>query len=107
MKRREGIDGSSMRRARGRRRVWRAARRVAEEARDRDWVGEAYRGAEEAERQNGVTREGRATDRETLHKVLHLPAMATAKATTAAAARAAPNFFNSAKSDYHNDDHFH
>ena len=38
-----------MRNARGRRRVWRAARRAAEEAQDRNGVGETRRRAEEAE----------------------------------------------------------
>ena len=38
-----------MRSARGRRRVWRAAKRAAEEARDGCGVGETQRRAEEAE----------------------------------------------------------
>ena len=41
-------DGSSMRSARGRRRVWRAARRAAEQARDGDRVEETHCLAEEA-----------------------------------------------------------
>ena len=42
-----------MRSARGRRRVWRAAKRAAEEARDGDVVLEAQGLAEEAEGRNG------------------------------------------------------
>ena len=42
-------DGSSMRSARGRRRVWRAARRAAEQARDGDRVGKGQSPAEEAQ----------------------------------------------------------
>ena len=85
-------NGPHMRSARGRRRVWRAARRAAEQARDEDGAGEAQCLAEEAEREK---RERRQTDRQTrqgsentLHLVLHLPqnASATATATTSAAA---------------------
>ena len=42
-------NGPHMRSARGRRRVWRAARRAAEQARDEDGAGEVQRLAEEAE----------------------------------------------------------
>ena len=49
-----------MRSARGRRRVWRAARRAAEEA--RDGVGETQRQAEEAE---GEKWEGRKPNQAT------------------------------------------
>ena len=84
-----------MRSARGRRRVWRAARRAAEQARDEDGAGEAQRLADEAEREKW---ERRQTDRQirqgsenTLHLVLHLPqnASATATATVATTAAAA------------------
>ena len=42
-----------MRTARGRRRIWRAARRAAEQARDNDGVGETQIFAEEAEGETG------------------------------------------------------
>ena len=75
-------DGSSMRSARGRRRVWRAARRAAEQARDGDRVEETQCLAEEAKWEKW---EKRQTDRQctesTLHLVLHLPQNATATAT--------------------------
>ena len=58
--------GSSMRSARGSRRIWRAARRAAAEASDEDGVGEAQRQAEEAEEEKvGKGKRERATDRET------------------------------------------
>ena len=85
-------SGPHMRTARGRRRVWRAARRAAEQARDNDGVGETQRFAEEAE---GET-EGRKkweqettgrTENNTLHVVFHLANATTP--TTAAAATAA------------------
>ena len=41
--------GPHMRTARGRRRIWRAARRAAEQARDDDGVEETQSSAEEAE----------------------------------------------------------
>ena len=82
-------DGSSMRSARGRRRVWRAARRAAEQARDGDRVEETQCPAEEAKWEKRVKRQ---TDRQctesTLHLVLHLPQNATAMATTAATTQA-------------------
>ena len=53
-------DGSSMRSARGRRRVWRAARRAAEQARDGDRVEETRCLAEEAKWEKW---EKRQTDR--------------------------------------------
>ena len=55
-------DGSSMRSARGRRRVWRAARRAAEQARDGDRVEETQCLAEEAKWEKW---EKRQTDRQT------------------------------------------
>ena len=84
-------SGPHMRTARGRRRIWRAARRAAEQARDNDGVGETQSFAEEAE---GETRgrkkwEQGTTGRKesnTLHVVIHLPTTATT--TTAAAAAA-------------------
>ena len=54
-------DGSSMRSVRGRRRVWRAAKRAAEEARDENWVGETQRATEEVERER-VRKEMRKTE---------------------------------------------
>ena len=45
--------GSCVRSAKGRRSVWRTAKRAAEEARDGDFVEETHRKAEEAERQQG------------------------------------------------------
>ena len=78
-----------MRSARGRRRVWRAARRAAEQARDGDRVEESHCQAEEAKWEKW---EKRQTDRQcterTLHLVLHLPQNATATATTQATATA-------------------
>ena len=48
------VDGGPhMRTARGRRRIWRAARRAAEQARDDDTVEETQSFAEEAEGRNG------------------------------------------------------
>ena len=58
-------DGSSMRSARGRRRVWRAARRAAEQARDGDRVEEIRCLAEEAKWEKRQT--DRQTDRQTVH----------------------------------------
>ena len=46
-------SGPHMRAARGRRRIWRAARRGAEQARDNDGVGETQSFAEEAEEETG------------------------------------------------------
>ena len=86
-------NGPHMRSARGRRRVWRAARRAAEQARNEDGAGEVQRLAEEAEREKW---ERRQTDRQTrqgsentLHLVLHLPQNASATATTTATAATA------------------
>ena len=84
---------SSMRSARGRRRVWRAARRPAEQARDGDGVEETQ-AAEEAEEENWRKKRARQSKHgsdNTLRTVLHLTAnaMATATATTTAAAAAA------------------
>ena len=57
---------------------------------------------------NKVPDQTRQRSENTLHMVLHLPTAATAAATAAAgAARTAPKFFDAAKSEYHNDDHFH
>ena len=77
------IDGgSNMRSARGRRRVWRAARRAAEQARDGDVVGETRQTAEEAEwkkwENNAGERQTKQCSENTLHIVQHLPATATA-----------------------------
>ena len=74
----------------GRRRVWRAARRAAEDARDGDRVGEAQRQVEEAkgekwDRTTGRVGQTRQSSENTLHIVLHLFANATATATAAAA----------------------
>ena len=83
-------DGSSMRSARGRRRVWRAAKRAAEPVRDGDGARETQGPAEEAEgetwRKTRKERLGRQSSENTLHIVLHLLAMATATATAPRAA---------------------
>ena len=86
-------DGSSLRNVRGRRRVWRAARRGAEEAQDRDGVGETHqRRAEEAEGEKcGKDKRERQTRQcieNTWHIVLHLLENSTATATAAAASGA-------------------
>ena len=77
--------------AKGRRRIWRAVRRAAEQARDEDRVEETQRRTEEVERENWERR-GRETQKRqcnegTLHLVLHLPANTT---TAASAARTCP-----------------
>ena len=68
--------GSSIRGARGRRRVWRAARRAAEEARDKDGVGTAQCHAERAKGQTGRRgtreRQARRCRENALHIVMHL-----------------------------------
>ena len=84
-------DGSSMRSARGRRRVWRAARRAAELARDDDRVEETLSPAEEAKgetwgRKKREQGRNRREENNTLHIVLHLPSNATATTTATAAA---------------------
>ena len=83
-------DGSSMR---GRRRVWRAARRAAEQARDDDGVEETQRQADEAQGEKWESgkkeKQTRSRSENTLHIVLHLPSNAIATATTAAATAAA------------------
>ena len=62
---------------------------------------------ENRERRNGE-RQTRQRSENTQHIVLRLPTAAAAAATAAAAAaHTAPNFFDSAKSEYHNDGHFH
>ena len=84
-----------MRNARGRRPVWRAATRAAEQARDGDGVGEAPSPAEEAESQKGEWRNGRPErqskqrSENTLHIFLCPPSNASANATTTAATAAA------------------
>ena len=86
-------NGPHMRSARGRRRVWRAARRAAEQARDADGAGEVQRLAEEAEREKWgrkqTDRQTRQGSENTLHIVFHLPEMATATTPAATAAAAA------------------
>ena len=82
-------DGSSMRSAGGRRRVWREARRAAQEARDGDGVGKAQHQAEEAEeeenwRRRKRERQTRQCNESTSHRVLILLANATASATATA-----------------------
>ena len=84
-------SGPHMRTARGRRRVWRAARRAAEQARDNVGVGETQSFAEEAEGETGgrKTWEQGTTGRKesnTIHVVFHF---ANATTPTAAAATAA------------------
>ena len=86
--------GPHMRTARGRRRIWRAARRAAEQARDGDWVEEIQSSAEEAEgekwgRKKREQGRNRREESNILHIVLHLPATATATAATTSAAAAA------------------
>ena len=89
------VDGGPhMRTARGRRRVWRAARRAAEQARDNDGVGETQSFAEEAEGETGGRKkweQGRIRRQEsnTLHVIFHLAnATITTEAPAAAAAAA-------------------
>ena len=83
--------GPHMRTTRGRRRIWRAARRAAEQARDDDRVEETQSLAEEAEEETWRRRKGERQTRQcngnTLHLVIHLPTTATT--TTAAAAATA------------------
>ena len=86
-------NGPHMRSARGRRRVWRAARRAAEQARDEDRAGEAQCIAEKAEgekwERRQIDRQTRPCSESTLHLVLHLPQNATATATAVAPTAAA------------------
>ena len=82
-------SGPHMRTARGRRRIWRAARRAAEQARDNDGVGETQSFAEEAEGKTGrrKKREQGTTERKesnTLHVVFHFTDATTPAAATAA-----------------------
>ena len=92
-------SGPHMRTARGRQRIWRAARRAAEQARDDDRVEETQSFAEEAwGRNERRERQNKQCSETTLHIVLHLPrnanATATAKIATATAtttAAAAPS----------------
>ena len=84
-------DGSSMHSAKGRRRIWRAARRAAEQARDGDRVDETQRRTEEVEGEKWERRRRETQKRQcnegTLRLVLHLPANTT---TAASAARTCP-----------------
>ena len=89
-------SGPHLRTARGRRRMWRAARRAAEQARVDDRVEETQSPAEEAEGEKWRRRKGERQTRQrsesTLHLVIHLPDTGqhtTTTATTAAAAAAA------------------
>ena len=80
--------------ARGRRQIWRAARRAAEQARDGHRVEEIQSSAEEAEgekwrRKKREQGRNRREESNTSHIVLHLPATATATAATTTAAAAA------------------
>ena len=56
-------DGSTMRNARGRRRIWRAARRAAEQARDGDVVEETQWHSEETGREKGNDGEEKGRER--------------------------------------------
>ena len=78
-------SGPHMRTARGRRRVWRAARRAAEQARNNDGVGETQSLAEEAEGEKWRKdrRQSKQSNEATLHIVLHLQPTATAPAAAA------------------------
>ena len=91
-------SGPQMRTARGRRRIWRAARRAVEQACDDDRVEETLSPAEEAEgetwrRKKWEQGRTRREESNTSHIVLHLPgnapATTTATATTTTAAAAA------------------
>ena len=82
-------SGPHMRTARGRRRIWRAARRVAEQARDDETVEETQSFAEEAEgekwgRKERRERQNKQCSENTLHIVLHLASNTTAPPTAAA-----------------------
>ena len=69
-------SGPHLRTARGRRRIWRAARRAAEQARDDDRVEETQSFAEEAEGETWGRRKGERQNKQcnenTLHLVIHL-----------------------------------
>ena len=65
-------NGSHMQTARGRRRIWRAARRAAEQACDDGRVEEARSPAEEADGKTWGQRKGRETDQKTQRKHLAL-----------------------------------
>ena len=87
-------SGPHMRTARGRRRVWRAARRAADQARDNDGVGETQSFAEEAEGETGGRKKweqgttGRK-ERNTLRVFFHFANATTPTAAAAAAAATA------------------
>ena len=89
--RRTRVDsGPHMRTARGRRRIWRAATRASEQARDDNRVEETQSLAEEAEgekwgRKERRERTTRQCSASTLHIVLYLPSNATAAAARAGA----------------------
>ena len=87
------VDGGPhMRTAGRRRRIWRAARRAAELARDDGRVEETWSLAEEAEGETKRRRKGERQTRQcngnTLHLAIHLTATTTATTTSAAAAAA-------------------
>ena len=50
-------NGPNMRTARGRRRIWRAARQAAEQASHEEWVGETQGGEVEREERGGGRKE--------------------------------------------------
>ena len=81
-------SGPHMWTARDRRRIWRAARRAAQQARDSGWVEETQT-ADEAEGEKGRKerreRQNKQCSENTLDIVLHLPNNATTATATAAA----------------------
>ena len=69
-------SGPHMRTARGRRRIWRAARRAAEQARDNDRVGETQSLAKEAEGETGGRKKwerGTTGEKKATHIARRLP----------------------------------
>ena len=84
--------GPHMQTARGRRRIWRAARRAAEQARDGDRVEEIQRSAGEAEgerwgRKKREQGRNRREESNTLHVVFHFPTANTEAAAAVATVR--------------------
>ena len=84
--------GPHMQTARGRRRIWRAARKAAEQARDSDRVEEIRSSAEEAEgekwgRKRREQGRNRREESNTLHVVFHFPTASTETAAAAATVR--------------------
>ena len=86
-------NGPHMQTARGRRQIWRAARRAAEQVCDDGRVEETRSPAEEADEKTWGQRKGerqtRRLNANTLHLVIHLPATSATATAVAASATAA------------------